>query len=693
MKLRKFLCMIIVFVITLPMVLPAYGATPYANYFLSDDGWNLPTPAAYKAVKVIDFKTKEEGKLTAPSDLFIAKNGNIYIVDSGNNRIVVLNSKHEFLFDVKGNPDDPEDPANLNNPKGVYVDSNGTILVADYGNKRLVEFTAKGSFRYAYLTPTSDILPADFNYQPQKVIKDQRGYIFVTSVGEYHGIILLGADGEFRNYFGANKVVLSLGDAIARLLWSREDRKGSIVNLPYTFNNIYGSEDQYIYATTTGTSAQLRKINPQGTDVLYNDKNFTDQSLIWGPDSTQNFVDVAVDKDNNMFLIDSTFGRIYEYDEWGRNLFVFGTLGTGYGQYSTPVSIEIDVQGRVYVLDSRTGVITVFKTTEFADTVHSANKYYSNGQYKESYTEWNKVLSQDSYYRLALQAMGSVHMRKEEYKKAMDLFYEAEDPLLYSTAYEEQRTLFIKDYFSIIASVIIFLLLLLVVLKTIKSKRLKKYGPKPEKKNWFTPIKHFFKRMTYVARHPIDGFEEIRYEGKGYFGDMFAIMFLQVITTVLSKLLTSFIYRGGTSLDMYNWGYIILLSIIPWAVICVVNYGVTTIMYGEGRFRDVIIGGAYCHVPFILTSVPFAIATQVLTQSEMSLFNLANTLIAIWAGLLVFFCIKGVHGFHPIKAVVVTILTAVGVSAVSALFMIVYGLAVQMFDFIAQVVKELSYLV
>jgi hypothetical protein len=60
---------------------------------------------------------------------------------------------------------------------------------------------------------------------------------------------------------------------------------------------------------------------------------------------------------------------------------------------------------------------------------------------------------------------------------------------------------------------------------------------------------------------------------------------------------------------------------------------------------------------------------------------------------MVYFCIKGVHGFHPLKGVVVTILTAVGVTAVSALFMIVYGLAVQMFDFFIQIGKELSYIV
>ena len=64
-----------------------------------------------------------------------------------------------------------------------------------------------------------------------------------------------------------------------------------------------------------------------------------------------------------------------------------------------------------------------------------------------------------------------------------------------------------------------------------------------------------------------------------------------------------------------------------------------------------------------------------------------------WVVLLVFMCMKGVHGFNPIKAVLVFILTAAGVAAVVILFMIVRGLARQFVDFIVQFAKELSYLV
>ena len=82
-----------------------------------------------------------------------------------------------------------------------------------------------------------------------------------------------------------------------------------------------------------------------------------------------------------------------------------------------------------------------------------------------------------------------------------------------------------------------------------------------------------------------------------------------------------------------------------------------------------------------------------LTLEESSLYNLIHTLIYVWVGLLAYLCIKSVHGFHPVKAVVVTFLTVVGVGLVALLFMIVYGLANQLISFLTQFGKELSYLV
>lgn len=697
MKLKKFVCLFLLFSLILSLGLPAYARTPYANYYIQEKEKSaMPIPAAYETQTVIDFNTVAEGKLSNPEDMFVGKDGKIYIADTGNNRIVVLNSDYSFAFEISSPGKYAEgDLSALKEPKGVYVDPNdGAIIVADSGNSRIVEFTKYGNLRYSYQKPENEILSQDFSYQPIKITKDTRGFLYVANNGDSNGIMQLNANGEFISYYGTNKVNLSFWESLSRLLWSRESRLGNVVTLPYTFTNIYASEDGFMYATTTTeTPPQVRKINIGGSDILYGAYDFRDNSIQSNSNYNQVFCDVTVDKYNNMLIVDRMFGRIYEYDERGNNLFAFGTRGTGYGQLSYPVSIESDANGRIYILNKTTGNITVFKPTEFADMVHEANALYSKGKYDDSMKIWEQVIEKNNYYTLALVNMGSILMRQNKNDDAIEYFYEAKNADYASKAYGEIRSEFLRNHFSTIIIVVVVLLVAWVVLTSIKRARRRKYGPPKEKHNVFSVVKNFFGRMTGIMRHPIDGFEEIRYENKGSYIDMFIIMILFAAVNVASGYAVSFIFRNGTSLDIIKPFNLALFAFLPWIVICVVNYGVTTIMYGEGRFRDVIIGGAYCHGPLVLLMLPITLLTHVFTQNEASIYTILTYLMYIWVGLLVYFCIKGVHGFHPVKGFVVTILTLVGVAAVAMLFMIVYGLAIQMFDFIIQFGKELSYLV
>ena len=311
MKMKKYVCLLLLFVLVLSCTFSVNADTPYPNYYINMYNGALdrplPIPAAYEVYTVIDKPTTEEGKLSKPEDIFIDDDDNIYVVDTGNNRIVKYDSDYNFELAVSGKGTYPEDQSALKNPMCVYVDSaSGTILVADSGNSRLVEYTKYGNLRYSYEMPESELLSVDFKYQPKKVTKDTRGYIYVCNTGDYNGIMQLSADGEFRSYYGTNKVNLSFWESLAKVLWDREDRKGSIVTLPYTFSNIYASDDGYMYATTTtDTPPQVRKINIAGSDVLYGSFNFNDKSLSANyTNVNQMFIDVTVDSNGNMFILD-----------------------------------------------------------------------------------------------------------------------------------------------------------------------------------------------------------------------------------------------------------------------------------------------------------------------------------------------------------------------------------------------------
>jgi len=701
-----------VLLLTSAFAITVSASTPYSNYFMSTvDNYSksLPTPEAYEIMTVIDrFECDDETinpNLSSPADIYVGPDKKVYIADSGNNRILVLKWVDNVLkidFEITGYV---EDGSKLTSPSCVFVDTDGTILVCDFGNQRLVEFTKYGNFRFAYPTPASEILSDDFKYQPQRVVKDGNGYIYVCSVGDSNGILQLSADGEFKTYYGTNKVALTFWESVSKLLWSREDRKGNVVTLPYTFNNIY-LYDGYVYATTTGYSTcQMRKINPAGTDVLYTDKDFSDKGLLESASDLQNFIDVTVDSDLNTYILDATYGRVYEYDEWGRNLFVFGTIGTGRGQFNLPKSMECDVNGNIYIVNAGNNTLNIYKQTEFAKLVHTANKNYSKGIYEASdnpddttgtenaFAQWTTVKQEDNFYVLALQSIGQILWRKGEYQKAYDYFETAEDYEWASQAYEEIRAEFLSKYFSYVLTGFIVLLLVLVVGKSMLKKYRKKHPKDLTKRNAWTVTSDFIRGMGHLSIHPVDGFEDIRYEGKGSYLEAVIIMAVYLVTSLLSTALTSFIYRKGVSLDFTNWGKEILWALLPWIVVSIVCYGVTTVLYGEARFRDVIIGGAYCHVPLIFIQLPLAIISQGLTLEEQSLYNLVVYVSYAWVVILVFMCIKGVNGFNPLKALVVFILTAAGVACVVGLYLIVRGLTKQLIEFVVQFAKELSYLV
>ena len=247
MKIKRFISLLLLFSLILSIGITASARTPYANYYIQEkEKTAKPIPAAYEVSTVIDFLSTETGKLKNPEDMFIDDEGKIYVADTGNNRIVVYGPNYEFLFEISSDGTYAEgDLAALKDPTGVYVDSNdGAIIVADSGNARIVEFTKYGNLRYSYPKPESELLSQDFSYQPEKVTKDSRGFMYVTNKGDSNGIMQLNSNGEFISYYGTNKVNLSFWESIAKLLWSREDRD-RYSNLLELGDSVFCLSDKY----------------------------------------------------------------------------------------------------------------------------------------------------------------------------------------------------------------------------------------------------------------------------------------------------------------------------------------------------------------------------------------------------------------------------------------------------------------
>jgi len=77
------------------------------------------------------------GQLDSPAQIALGPDGNLYIADSGNDRIEVFAGDGSFLRTIAGQMDDPQD---------VAFGSGGRIFVADKGNDRIDVFSQSGEF-------------------------------------------------------------------------------------------------------------------------------------------------------------------------------------------------------------------------------------------------------------------------------------------------------------------------------------------------------------------------------------------------------------------------------------------------------------------------------------------------------------------------------------------------------------------
>ena len=87
--------------------------------------------------------TYSPGTLSDPNGLAVDGNGRIYIADSGNDRIVVINSDLTLAGSMGGPGPNPQ---NLSNPHGVAIDTFGNAYVADTGNDKIKRYDS--SFTY-----------------------------------------------------------------------------------------------------------------------------------------------------------------------------------------------------------------------------------------------------------------------------------------------------------------------------------------------------------------------------------------------------------------------------------------------------------------------------------------------------------------------------------------------------------------
>ncbi len=460
------------------------AAEPYDVYNYDRWGEAIPSQAGYIADRSVSGNDLGIGHFSSPADIFRDHNDIFYIVDSGNNRVVAVNSDFDEVIRVYDEFIMPDgSTTTLKNPKGVYVSAeNDNIYIADNENSRVLICNYDAEVVMEITKPTSEVYDQQRTFLPQRVIADKAGNVYIVLGNITTGAAMFNPQGEFTGFYGANRVEPTaeiVGNYLKNLFMTEEKRARRARNVPTGITS-FDIEGDFIFTCTsssTQTTDTVKKLNAAGNNIFSGlELSFGDYTPMYDTAENKSYsaaiCDIDIADDGNINCLDFTTGRVFQYDEDCNLLFITGTIAKQVGGFDQVSALE-SMGDNIYVLDQQKNSVTVFVETSFGEIVHEATARYNAGYYEEALEPWYEVLKRDGNYRRAYIGVASALLNAGDYEGAMKYAELADAPAIYNKAFEGYRMDFLKANFTaIIIAVIVLIIGLIVLGKQLKKRRL-----------------------------------------------------------------------------------------------------------------------------------------------------------------------------------------------------------------------------
>jgi DNA-binding beta-propeller fold protein YncE len=717
-SLKKIVLFIFIFLLSFGSFAPSVMAADDMDYVTANSSFRLPIPKAYNAVGTINNLgtlgepwEKEKVFFKDPQDIFIDKNDNVYIMDTGNNRIVVMN-KDLKTIGVYRSPD----VLDFSSPEGLFVDDDGDIYVADTGNSRIVHLSNTGELVEIFYNPDSELISGN-PFSPSKLIVSKTGYIYVVR-GE--NIMAIDGNNGFRGLFGQTDIGYNLAEALTRMFASDFQKLSMKRRTASSYMNITLGEDGMIYATSLERiEGEIKKLNSVGNNIYRKYRSigsgftnpitnyirtkilksvvagnsfkfgeyFDDEGYYMEPI----FRDVAVDSNGILTTIEENTGKLYQYDQEGNMLAAFGGIGEKSGEFSRPSGIAVNSKGIIYVVDRLNNNIQYFEPTEFILTVQEATTSYDKGNYDLAFDRWSKVLELHENYELAHAGLAKAYYKQEKWELSMRESKLAGNRDIYTQAFDEYKYQVLRENFApIVALALVVLLLIFLFLKySIRS---------GVKANWSFISEHHRKmglwqgiKYSYnVMLHPIDTIEGVHYyKTRINLKSSLCILLVAYIVRIAYMYIVHYplasieVNEANAVFEAVKL-FIVPLTFIPAA------FAVTSISDGESKFPEIAFTSILGLVPYIVINTPLMFLSNLLSKSQQSWYGVFNVIVYIWMVIILFLSMKILNNYtfgKTIRMCIIAIFVMLIIWLVAGMF---YVLSARVIQFIISVIQEFN---
>ena len=302
------------------------------------------------AQNVIGSAGNGEGQFTEPRGAAVDAKGNIYIADTGNNRIEIFGPDGTLIRAVGsfGGGD-----GQFNEPRGIAVDGQSNIYVTDTWNARVVKLDSNGTFlkawgtgndlgsgRRATMTDRTEAgnaaAPLGF-YGPRGIAVDAEGNVYIADTGNKR-IVVTDSEGTFLYQ------------------WGYEGNEPGAFNEPIGVA-VDGQGNVYVADTW---NARVQVFGRDQSGKAGAKPQATWRVPGWQP-NTYNDPYIAVSKDGQVYVSVPERNQMLYTTSTGEPLLRWGGSGTDFASLTLPSGVAAAEDSTLYVVDRGNNRIMHFK--------------------------------------------------------------------------------------------------------------------------------------------------------------------------------------------------------------------------------------------------------------------------------------------------------------------------------------------